>query len=171
MDDEQNRTPPAIVLLRYFATTFSVGILAFCLVGIIGARFGGNTLKMPSLYISNAGLSFGTILQMALFALITSVLALILFSDIFITKIRLLYRALFFALLTMLSASVIAIIFKWFNAANIKAWIVFLLLFLAGFSIGWAFTLLKLKLEKKKLDRLLENYKSQYREPLKTTII
>jgi len=162
MDEEQNRTPLGIELLRGFGTVFTTSILVMCFAGMLIARRSGPRV-MSTLFSSGAGLSFNTILQLAAFALITAVLAVLFFSERFFKKTRFICRLLFFFLLTTVEVSVLAVIFKWFPINKIHNWIVFILLFIAGSTIGLGFTMLKLKLEKKKYGKLLAAYKSQHK--------
>ena len=63
-------------------------------------------------------------------------------------------------LATLLTFSVFAIVFKWFAIDDIGAWLGFVLSTIICFSISLVLTLLKFKMERKKYDRLLTNYKA-----------
>ena len=164
MDNEMDRMPLIVELLRTFATIFTMTVLAMTLAGMLLANYSHDAQEVAALFVFGAGLSYNAIFQIAGFALISAVFSIFLISERFTKKLGVLYRRLFLLLATLLTASVFSVIFKWFPLNNIQAWIIFILLFIAGFSVGLALTLLKLKLEKKKYSKLLANYKARHND-------
>jgi Na+/melibiose symporter-like transporter len=109
-------------------------------------------------------MSYGTILQLAGFSLIMAVWYLLLFSERFFMKMWFVWRFLFLVLATLLTASVFAVIFKWFPADSLQSWTSFILSTVICFVISTALTLLKLKIKGKKYNALLANYKARWKE-------
>jgi hypothetical protein len=164
MDNEKDMTPLGVELLRNFATIFTMAVLAMTLAGILTANYSHDTQEVTALFVSGAGLSYNVIFQMAGLALVSSVFSTLLISERFAKKISFLLRRLFFLVATLLTASLFSVIFNWFPLDNIQIWITFILLFIIGFTVGLALTMLKLKLEKNKYTRLLANYKARHVE-------
>jgi hypothetical protein len=164
MDNELGRTPLGVELLRTFAAIFTMAILAMTLAGVLIANYSHDTQEVAALFVIGRGLSYNVIFQLAGFALISAVFSTLLISERITKRINFIYRRLFLLLATLLTISVFSIVFKWFPVNNIQIWIIFILLFIAGFAVGLALTLLKLKLEKKKYRILLANYKARYND-------
>jgi hypothetical protein len=161
MDNKMDKTPLGVELLRTFTSTFTIAVLAITLAGKLLANYSDNTQEIINLFVLGTGLSYNTLFQLAGFSLISAVFSMLFISERFTKKLRYLYRRLFFMLATLLTVSVFSVIFKWFPVNNVQIWITFILLFIAGFAAGLAFTLLKLRLEKKKYSKLLAKYNAR----------
>ena len=165
MDEEQNRTPLVTGLLRSFATVFSVSVLVMSLAGILISRFAPEVQDMSALFIlGRAGFPYKAVLQLAGFAVIMAVYITLIFSRRFFIKIRFVGKAVIMLIVTLLTISVFAVIFKWFPANDPLTWISFILSFVISFAVAISLTLLKLKLEEKKYNKLLANYKERRQE-------
>ena len=159
---EKNEYPLISEILRYFGTIFTFAILVISIVVSQVTRYFPDVQNVSTLFISGGiGLSFGTILQIASFSTILSVFSVLFISERFIKKMWFLYRIIFLLLSTLLTFSVFAIIFKWFVVDDIVAWIGFVISTIICFSISIGLTLLKFKLERKKYNRLLANFKAR----------
>ena len=157
---EQNEYPLISSVLRNFGVIFSFSILAISIVVSQVTRYFPDAQNVSTLFVySGIGLSFGTIMQIAGFSFILSIFSVLLFTERFIKKIRFLFRIFLLLLATLLTFSAFAVIFKWFAADDIGAWLGFILSTIFCFSISMGLTLLKFKLEQKKYDKLLANYK------------
>ena len=162
MYEERNEYPVISEILRYFGTIFSLAILVISLVVWQVTLYFPDVQNVSTLFVSGGiGLSFGTIMQIAGFSIILAFFSVLLFSERFIKKMRFLYRTFLFLLAILLTFSVFAIVFKWFAVDDIGAWIGFVLSTIFCFSISIGLTLLKFKLEKKKYNKLLANYKER----------
>jgi hypothetical protein len=162
MDEEQNSKPLIAELLRFFATIFSLSILAISLVGMWFSRYAPNEQNLPGLFLlDKKGLSFDTILQIAIFAAVLAAVTALLFSGRLFGKLRFLWRVFFLLLATLITFSFFALVFKWFPIDDPRTWINFIVCTLICFTLSFCLSLLKLKLEGKKYDRLLANYKAR----------
>jgi drug/metabolite transporter (DMT)-like permease len=164
MGEEKNGFLVIMALLRYFAVIFTMTILAISLAGILSARHAPITQEVPTLYISGgAGLYCNTILQLAGFAFILAAFVALLFSDRFFSGVHFPVRILLLLLATLVIFSIFSIIFKWFPTDDPKAWLAFVLSAVVCSAISFGLTLLKFKMEGKKYDRLLANYKARHK--------
>ena len=162
MNDEENRTSLIMELIRNFGTIFTLSVLAISLAGLLVARFAPDTQDISSLFASGGtGLSYNVILQIAGFSLVLAAFTILLISDRVITKMRFFLRILLLFFSAFVSFSGFAIVFKWFPANDPLLWLGFLLSTVVCFALSLGLTLLKFKLEGKKYDRLLANYKAQ----------
>jgi len=169
MDEEKNETSFLTMLLRAFATTFSWAILAMCVVGMLNVRYSPATRYVPAFFdFDGAGIPFASILQIAGFSLVMAFFVVLLFSERFFPKMRYFWRTLFLCLATLLTCSVFVLIFGWFPADNIRSWLGFVPATISCFALSFALLRLKHKLEGRKYDRLLANYKAR-RKPQPTT--
>jgi len=163
MDNERKKVNLISSILKEFSTVFSLMIISFSLVGKILPVFYPEAKKHTAILDSfDAGLSFPVIFQAAVFSLIIAFIIKFLFSEYILTKISLVRRYLLFFLSTLIIASVFSILFKWIPADNIFAWLSFIVFFTIFFFLSIGLSLLLLKFEDKKYNKLLENYKNKY---------
>ena len=164
MDKEQNESMFSAKLLRNFGTIFTFSILSMTIAARIVTRFSPEVKNLSTLFtLGEAGLSFNTILQIAGFSLLLDFFMVLIFSEIFIKNMRFLRRTVHFSYVSLLTLSVFSLVFKWFPANDPLAWLGFILSTIICFAASIGLTLLKLKLEGKKYNRLLANYKAQYK--------
>jgi len=164
MEDKQNRTSLMVELLQRFAALFSQAVLIFTISGILIARskYASKTIALSTLFAPDGkGLPYTSVLQLAGCSIIIVFFSMLLFSDYFQTKIPFFFRSFLLFMATLATSSIFAIIFKWYPLINIKSWLLFFLFAAAGFALMYAFIMLKLKLEGRKYNRLLQNYKAR----------
>jgi len=163
MDEERNETPILTALLRAFTTTFTWAILAMCVVGMLNVRYSSEARRyMPAFFdFGGAGMPFASILQIAGFSLVMAFFAELFFSERFFAKMRFFWRGFFLCVATLLTCSVFAVIFGWFPVHSPRSWIVFALATVFCFALSFALLLAKRKLEGRRYDRLLANYKAR----------
>jgi len=158
------RSKPFIIdLMRNFGAIFTLSILAISFVGLLVVRYAPDAQDISSLFASGGmGLSFNAVLQIAGFSLILAFLSIVVVSDRFIKKMRFLARTILLFLAALFTFSMFAIVFKWFPIEDPLAWLGFVLSTFVCFLFSLGLTLLKLKLEGRKYDRLLANYKARH---------
>jgi len=161
MIEKQLRTAFFIDLVRMFGVIFSLTIIAMSIAGMLIGLNEQDMGEVSTLFAFNSGLLYGTIMQIAGFSLVMAFFTVLLFSEHIQIKIRFLFRGLLLLLVTLITASIFAIIFKWFPKNNIKDWIGFVLCTIFCFAVSSALTILKLKLEGKKYTKLLAGYKAR----------
>jgi hypothetical protein len=151
--------------LRGFGAIFSLAILAMTIAGMLIGLFGQEMSDVSTLFALGSGLPYSTILQIAGFALIIAFFSVLLFSEHLQIKVRFLIRGLLLLLVTLITTSILAIVFNWFPPGSTQAWIGFVFCTIFCFTISFALTLVKIKLEGKKYSKLLADYKARHNSP------
>ena len=160
MDNKKNRVSFITGILKEFSTIFTMIILSISFSGNFIFFLDREILNMSTIFtLGSAGLPYTTIAQSALFAIIMAFVSRFLFSEFFAIKISFLWRYIIFFLITLFTTSIFAIIFNWFPVYNLYAWLYFIAFFLLFFGIAIGFSFLFLRLENKKYNKLLENFK------------
>ncbi|MCL2265782.1 MAG: hypothetical protein FWC22_07045 [Treponema sp.] len=163
MDNERNKVNFISALLKEFSTVFTFMMISFSLVGKIITVYYPEAKQITALFASyNNGLSYAVIFQAAAFSLIMAFIIRFLFSGFFLTKLSIIQRYLLFYLATLIISAVFSMFFKWIPPDNLYAWIAFFLFFSIFFFLSIGLSLLLLKFEDKKYNKLLENYKNKY---------
>lgn len=164
MDNERNKVTYITAFLKDFATIFTLIVLSLSITGKFIAGFYPE-LQMFStiLVLEGAGLPYSAILQSVLFATIMSAVDKILSSGIIKTKLSFFWRYLIFFLVTFITTLIFSYFFKWFPLNNFRFWLVFLLFFFTFYFIAFGFLLLLLKINDKKYNKFIENYKKGYK--------
>jgi len=161
MDNEKAKQPFIIELMRNFTTIFTLTALAISLASILVLRFLPEIQNIPTLFTS--GNTFISIIQIAVSSFILAFFCVLLITDRFISKMRFWLRLLLFLLLALLDFSIAAIIFKWFPADDPQTWLHFILCTIICYILSISLTLLRFKIEGKKYNKLLANYKARKR--------
>jgi magnesium-transporting ATPase (P-type) len=158
--EERKNTIFLTELLRRFSVIFSLAIVAMSVMGFIVGRYSSEARDYSSLYVpGEAGLTFNAVFQIICLSLVMSLFSLLLFSDFVQIKIRFFFRGLLLLLATLAASSIFAAVFKWFPNSNLLSWLGFILSTIFCFAVCFILTLLKMKLEGKRYDKLLANYK------------
>jgi len=155
-----------VELLQRFTALFSQAVLIFTISGMLVARsrHASKTWAISTLFAPDGkGMPYASILQQAGCSIIIVFFSMLLFSDYFQTKMHFFYRSFLLFLATLITASVFALIFKWYPLDNIQSWLVYVMFTTAGFALMYIFIMIKLKLEGIKYNRLLQNYKARHK--------
>ena len=164
IDEEHGWKSLIKALLNSFSHVFTSAILSLVVVLILVIRF------VPDMYLEQfpffitfdmAGLSLNAILQFAGVSITMALVITLLFSGHFFPKMRYAHRLF---LLSLTSSSVIfifSIIFRWFPFDTSFAWFPFAVCIVTCGGLTFLFSWLGHKLEGKKYDKLLANYKEQ----------
>ena len=154
MEDKKNLFR---LLFKHTTETFAVSIIALTICGLI---MGDNVPDVGMFLVGQTALEFQSIIQVFAWSCIMGVLITLFISDIFFTKIMLLWRYAVLFFLGTASVVAFAFVFEWIPRNLWSAWIVFL----AGFGLFFGVSLLsayaKTKREDEKLEQLLLDYKS-----------
>jgi len=165
MYKEQNDVPFITELARSFLTIFTMTILAMVFAGLLISRYVPEAQDISTLFaLKGAGLPYSGILQIAGLAFILAVFCVLITSDRFLVKMRFLLRFFLFLLAVFFTTSIFALIFKWFPVDNALAWISYILSSIICFAVSSIITLLKFKLQDKKYNRLLQNFKDRRKD-------
>jgi len=151
--------------LREFSTIFTLLILCFSFIGKFVSIFIPNIQNLSSLFaLEGAGLSYSTILQAFVFSIIMAFVSRFLFSNIIEIKISYFKRHIIFLFITLITTTIFSILFNWFPVNDIQAWFLFIPFFLVSCLIAIGLSILLMKLEDKKYNKLLENYKNKFKD-------
>jgi hypothetical protein len=148
--------------LREFAKIFTLMLLSMSLAGKLIFAFNHEFFISSNLFSGGSGLTYTTIFQSAGFALIMAALSRFLFSNIIKYRISIMLRSFLFFLAAFSTVSIFSVIFKWIPLNNLQAWFIFFIAFLVFYFLAIGASLLLLKLEDKKYNKLLERYKKKY---------
>ena len=165
MENEGNKTGFLTGLLREFATVFTLLILCFSFMRKLVSVIFPDIQNLSSMFaLEGAGLPYPTILQAFTFALIMAFISRLLFSGIIDIKLQYIYKHIIFLFTTLITTIIFSILFNWFPVNNIQAWLLFIPFFFMACIIAIGLSFLLLKLEDKKYNKLLENYKNKFKD-------
>ena len=165
MDKEKNKISFITGFLREFSTIFTLIILSISLSGTFMSVYYPEIQRLSAIFaLGREGLPYTAIIQSVGFALIMAFISRIIFSGYFTNKMPFLWRYFLFFLATLFTTSVFSIIFKWFPINILGAWLIFIPVFFIFFTIAIVFSFLLLKIEDKKYNKLLENYKNRHKK-------
>jgi len=148
----------AIMFSVTFLLTFSVAIIT---MSIVGWMLSDVSDAWEVSLLAAEGLSYESIAQLFLFALIFSVLSTLLLGDIFLQKILLLWRLVILYVLTAMLCAIFAFVFHWFPLDMASAWLSYLGLFTLGFGLGIFGLIIKTMRMDIKYKKLLSDYKTK----------
>ena len=148
----------AIMFGVTFLLTFAVAIIT---ISIVGWMLSDVSDEWEVSLLSSEGLSYESIAQFFLFALIFSVLSTLLLGDIFLKKILLLWRLVILYVMTAMLCAIFALVFQWFPFDMASAWLSYLGLFTLGFGLGIFGLIIKTMRMDLKYKKLLSDYKTK----------
>ena len=160
MDKERNETPFIMDLMRNTATIFILSILAISFAGWLLTFYVSEGHDLPAIFSSGGnGLPYGVIFQIAGFSFILALFLILVISDRYIKKMRFWLRIILLFIFAIITFSAFAVIFKWFPVNDPLAWLGFFISVFICFVFSLGLTFIKFKIERKKYNTLLENYK------------
>jgi hypothetical protein len=164
MDSEESKSPFIIGLLRSFVVIFTLSILATTVAEVVVAQYAAGEKIDPARFaIDGTGLSYGFVFQIAGFSLVMAVWIFVIFSERLFIKMLVFWRCLLLFLATLISFSFFAAVFKWFPVGNLLLWPPFILGAAVCFGFSYALTVLKLKIDGEKYNKLLANFKAKHK--------
>jgi len=163
MNEELNEAPFFSQVLRNTGATFTLTVITISIAGMVFTRLEPNLPEVCSLFaLAPFGLTYNAVLQIAGLSAIIAVISAFLFSERFLYKMRFFWRINLLLLMVMIVVSLFAVIFKWFPMNQPVVWLQFFISTFIFSLISIGLSLAKLKLEGKKYNRLLENYKARH---------
>jgi len=160
MDNEKIEIPLILELVRNFLAIFTLSILAISLVGLLLVSYAPDVQDISILFASGgSGLSYSVIYQIAGFSFVLAGFNILIISDRLIIKMKFWLRIILLFIAALIVFSIFAVIFKWFPIDDILAWAGFIISAFICFIFSLGLTLLRLKLEGKKFNKLLAKYK------------
>ena len=163
MNEESREAPFFTQLLRNTGATFTLTVLTISIAGMVFSRLEPNLPEACSLFaVAPLGLTYNAVLQIAGLSIIIAVISTFLFSEQFFYTMRFLWRIVLLLLMVMIVVSLFAVICKWFPMNQPVVWLQFFISTFIFSLISIGLSLIKLKLEGEKYNRLLENYKARH---------
>jgi len=156
MDNEYEKKPFILELMRNFTNIFTLSVLAISFAGLMVNHY------IPDVIYISVLFTFGhnILLQIAVFSFILAFFCILLITERFISRMRFWLRILLLFFSASVIFSVFAVIFKWFPIDDLQTWLGFIICTIICYVFSVSLTLLKFKLEGKKYNRLLANYKA-----------
>ena len=153
------------LIVIFFNQVITVFGLAIIVISIVGWVVGDVTKSVESLLsIGRDGLSYASLLQVLIFSVVQGIFRITIVSDLFFKNMMLLWKLVLMFSASIISAIVFSILFHWFPTNSFEAWKWFIISMIVSFTIGVILTLIKLKLENKKYNKLLINYKIKHNQ-------
>ena len=151
-------------ILDYLTQVFMIFGIAVLTLNIFCLLFGDSAREISSIFtLGSAGLSVTTMLQFLLAIGITILFRFIFMTDILIKKMPLAARIIAMFAAAFLNIVVFVILCGWFPVDNLTAWIMFLISFAISCAASTAVSLLKEKMENRKLAEALNRLKEEER--------
>ena len=141
---------------------FSITIL---IVSLISIFLGDDVKEYSSMFsLGKDGIAFSTIFQILLSSFVIAAINQIFLSEKFLKNMLTVWKLSLMVSLIIIVIVVFVICFKWFPLNLFEAWVGFFVSFGICFIISTTIMLTKTKIETKKYDELLENYKKKHSE-------
>ena len=151
-------------ILGYLTQVFMIYGIAVLTLNIFCLLFGDSAREISSIFtLGSAGLSVTTMLQFLLAIGITILFRFIFMTDILIKKMPLAARIIIMFAAAFLNIMVFVILCGWFPVDNLTAWIMFLISFAISCAVSTAVSLLKEKMENRRLAEALNRLKEEER--------
>ena len=157
MDEKKSITKE---FLQLVTTVFTYAVLA---MSILGWLIGDTAQEITTVFIiGNEGLSHQTIFALILFSAINSGLALLI-SRVF-KNLMLLWQLIITMFVCLVTTGVLLISFRWLPLDSWTSWVEFAVGFVGLFIIASAILIIKTKLEDRRYEKLLSEYKVKQKE-------
>ena len=151
-------------ILDYLTQTFMIYGIAVLTLNIFCLLFGDSAREISTIFaLGSVGLSVTTMLQFLLAIGITILFRFIFMTDLIIKKMPLAARIITMFAAAFLNIVVFVILCGWFPVDNLMAWIMFLISFTISCAVSTAVSLLKEKMENRRLAEALNRLKEEER--------
>lgn len=136
------------------------------IISIIAKICGDEVYMYSSLYqLGSKGLAYETLMQLLASSIVLTVISSFFLSESYFKNWMLLWRIVGMMFMILVVMVGFIYVFKWLpfdsSTASILAWGSFLIAFLGCFGGATLLSVIKMKLEEKKYDGLLQDYKSK----------
>lgn len=149
-------------IFGYLGELFAIYGIIMLMFVILNLTLGDTAKGYSSFFEYGSGsLSTNTMLQIFLFAVIVCAARNIFLTDRLIKKMSILARYIAFFLMITIVIVVFIILFAWFPADDISAWIGFVISFAVCSATGVLISKLKEKEENKKMAQALERFRNE----------
>ena len=147
------------ILCENIGVTFVFTILMASIAGWIFSNYAVD-FEGPFI-LGKHGLAYHGIAQFFLFAIVMGVLLTVFTSDIYLKKVMLLWRCVIMLFIALAVLLLFVIIFRWIPFGIWKAWAGLVISFVVFFTAGVTPFIIKTKLDNRRYEKLLSEYKSR----------
>ncbi len=147
-------------LFGRFCVHFTASVVVTTLSGILLSVFLPDEARLVALFVPG-GLSYAALAQLSLFALLMALFVEILYSERFFKDMLVLWRFIIMVFLSFTSIIAFAVFFRWIPLNDHGAWFSFILSFSVCFAVSTSVTIVKNRLDKRKYNKFLAEYKSR----------
>ena len=148
----------------YLTQVFMIFGIAVLTLNIFCLLFGDSAREISTIFaLGSEGLTVTTMLQFLLAIGITILFRFIFMTDLIIKKMPLAARIITMFAAAFLNIVVFVILCDWFPVDNLTAWLMFLISFAISCAVSTAVSLLKEKMENRKLAEALNRLKEEER--------
>ncbi len=145
----------------FFAQVFILFGVYVLLLMLLALIFGDGAKDVSTLFsFASDGLAITTLLQFLLNSILLTFLKTIFFSHKVFKNMMALWRTILLLLSILITTILFVAIFDWFSFDNLYGWVGFFLCFGGCFLISFLFMIIKTRLDNKKYNELLSNYKN-----------
>lgn len=153
---------------EWLTKSFSIYAVTILIIGAIGRVCGEDAKVYSSLYrLGSAGLSLETLVQLLISSGVYAGLSTFFFSENHLKGVSVRWKIAITMLTTLLVTIGFIVCFKWLPLEGegvLLSWGGFIVSFLVCFFVAVALSTVKVKVETKKYDKLLKNYKEKRKE-------
>jgi len=145
-----------------FARFFVIFAVSIIFVSVAGFFQGDSAKAYSTLYsLGKQGISYITLCQLLFSSFMISILNSIFFSEKLFGDMMVLMRAVWMLVCTIIVIIFCIFVFDWFPVDFVPGWLGFFLSFGICFIISTGVMVIKTRIESKKYEELLENYKNK----------
>ncbi len=155
-----HKNPEKYNFIAQVMILFAVDVIFLMMIASI---FGEGAKEVSKLYaLGSKGLSISTLSQFLLSSVVIIFFKTLFYSDRIIKNMMALWRTILMLFCILSSIIAFIIVFDWFKLNNVEAWIGFIISFVLGFFGSMSFMIIKTRMDSKKYDELLLNYKNEH---------
>lgn len=149
-------------IFDYLGQVFTIYGISIALMCVFCVLFGDGAKDFSSLFaLGKEGLSTATMAQFLVISVCIVGIRFLFFTDVIIKKMSLTLRTIWMVISAILVAAAFIIICDWFPIDMWKPWVMFLICFGICFIVSMSITILKERMENKKMEEALERLKKE----------
>lgn len=146
-------------IFNYISQTFATYGIMVVIFMIFSLLVGESTAGYSELFIlGKDGLSLATLSELLLLAVIITILRNVFLTDLMIKNMSIIARNILFLITVLIVIIIIILVFTWFPADSLMAWIGFIICYLISMGISILIIRLKENTENKRMQSALDKY-------------
>lgn len=149
-------------IFDYITQVLVIFGLTICILNVFCILFGEEAKEVSTMFaLGKEGISILTMVQYLLISILTVCIRFVFFTETFIKNMTVLARTIGMIITEVAVVAVFTIICGWFPVRMWQAWAMFFLCFGLCFIVSLAVTVIKTRVENKKMEEALERLKRQ----------